>query len=98
MYKLEFTKQAQKDANIAVRAGYERQVKEILDTVQEDPFRSTQQFERLLHNLKGMCSRRIDYHNRFVYSVLANTDGLMDEKGELYEGIVHVVSAWGHNY
>ncbi|MDR2591221.1 MAG: Txe/YoeB family addiction module toxin [Chitinispirillales bacterium] len=98
MYKLEFTKQAQKDVKIAARAGYENQVKEILETVQKDPFNSTQQFERLLGNLKGMCSRRIDYHNRFVYSVLTNTDGLRNEKGVLYEGIVHVVSAWGHNY
>jgi Txe/YoeB family toxin of Txe-Axe toxin-antitoxin module len=51
MYKLEFTKQAQKDIKIAVRAGYENQVKEMLETVREDPFKSTQQFERLLGNL-----------------------------------------------
>jgi len=98
MYKLEFTKQAQKDAKIAARAGYEKQVKEILETVQENPFKPIQHFERLVGNLKSMYSRHIDYHNRFIYAVFPNKDGLRNEKAELYEGIVHVVSMWGHNY
>jgi Txe/YoeB family toxin of toxin-antitoxin system len=98
MYKLEFTKQAQKDATIAARAGYKRQIDEILKTVQKNPFISTQHFERLAGSLKKLCSRQIDYHNRFIYSVFPNTGELKNEKGELYEGIVHVVSMWGHNY
>jgi Txe/YoeB family toxin of Txe-Axe toxin-antitoxin module len=46
-----------------------------------------------------MFARRLNQQHRFVYEVLPNDDGLRHpETGELYDGIVFVVSMWGHPY
>jgi len=98
MYKLEFTAQAQRDATKAARAGYKDMVNDILDVLERDPFEPSQQYEALKYNLKGKHSRRINYSNRIVYSVRPNADGLRDENGKPFDGIVHVTNMWGHPY
>jgi Txe/YoeB family toxin of toxin-antitoxin system len=99
MYSVEMSNQAEKDHEYVVRGGLSRKLSEILRTVEEAPFRPTQRFERLSDNLKGLCSRRLNQQHRFVYEVLPNDDGLRHpETGELYDGIVFVVSMWGHPY
>jgi len=70
----------------------------IIKTVEKDPYDPSQNFERLKGNLKGFCSRRINLDNRFCYEVLPNTENARDKDGNLYDGIVHVHRAWGHNY
>ena len=50
----------------------------------------------LKHDLKGACSRRINRQHRFVYEVLPNSEELKDPDGELYEGIIKVISMWTH--
>jgi toxin YoeB len=98
MYKLRWSKQAKGDAEICERAGFKALLDEILDTVEQSPYKPTQHFERLTGNLKGAYSRRINYYNRFIYTTLPNEEGLRDENGELYDGIVLVHRSWGHDY
>jgi len=98
MYKLRWSKQAKRDAETCERAGFKAQLDEILDTVEQSPYEPTQQFERLVGNLKGVYSRRINYYNRLIYTTHPNEEGLRDENGELYEGIVLVHRSWGHDY
>jgi plasmid maintenance system killer protein len=69
-----------------------------MTTVENDPYKPTQHFERLTGNLKGLYSRQINYKNRFVYTVLPNTENARDEDGNLYDGIVRVHESWGHKY
>jgi Txe/YoeB family toxin of toxin-antitoxin system len=96
VYKIRWTKQAQKDAVPIERAGLKKEVAKIMGTVERDPYEQSQRFEKLVGNMKDKCSRRINYHHRFVYEVLPNTENLKDANGELYEGIVKVISMWGH--
>ena len=61
MYKILHTKQALKDSQSVKHAGLGSKVKEIEITVEKDPFEKSQGFERLTRDLKGACSRRINY-------------------------------------
>jgi len=98
MHRVDWTKQARKDADTCRRAGFGKQLANILNTVRNSPYDSSQGFERLKGNLKGLCSRQIDFNNRFLYMVLPNTEKAVDEHGNLYDGVVYIVRAWGHNY
>ena len=96
MYKIQLTKQAQKDVVNIERAGLKPKAAEIIKTVRNNPYEKSQYFEVLTRDLKGSCSRHITRQHRFVYEVLPNTENLKDENGELYEGIVKVISMWTH--
>lgn len=100
MYRVDQSKQAKNDEMTARRAGHGAKFAEIMNVVKRDPFESTpgHYFERLGGNLKGICSRRINYSNRFIYGVFPNTENATDENGELYDGIVRVYVSWGHDY
>jgi Txe/YoeB family toxin of toxin-antitoxin system len=98
MYKIIRSKQAKKDAETCARAGFKEQLDKIRDTLKYNPYEFSQGFERLTGNLKGYCSRQINRGNRVLYEVFANTEGLKDESGNLYEGIVKVYESWEHNY
>jgi Txe/YoeB family toxin of Txe-Axe toxin-antitoxin module len=98
MFRVEATNRAERDMDVCVRAGFERRLAAILTTLETAPYAPTHGFERLVGNLKGRCSRQIDKHNRIIYKVLPNSEGARDENGNVYEGIVHVLEAWGHNY
>jgi len=96
MYSLQLTKQAQKDAMQVERAGLKAKTVEIIKTVRKNPYEESQGFEMLKYDLSGSYSRRINRQNRFVYEVLPNTEGLKDESGNPYEGIIKVISMWTH--
>jgi len=96
MYDIQLTKQAQKDAVKVERAGLKPKAIEIRNTVINDPFEVSQSFERLKGDLQGSYSRRLNRQHRFVYEVLPNTEGLKDDNGIPYEGIVKVISMWTH--
>jgi toxin YoeB len=98
MYRVDWTNRAEKDADACIRAGYGKQLAEILRTVENDPYDPVQHFERLVGNLKGVCSRQINYYNRFIYTVLPNTKNANDENGKRYDGIVLVHRSWKHEY
>ena len=96
MYDVQLTKQALKDATNIERAGLKPKAAEIIKTVRKNPYDESQGFEFLKYDLKGSCSRRITLQHRFVYEVLANTDGSKDADGNLYDGIIKVISMWTH--
>jgi len=96
MYDVRFTKQAQKDAVKVERAGLKPKAAEIITVIKKNPHEESQSFEYLKGNLKGSCSRRLNRQHRFVYEVLLNTENAEDNNGDLFEGIVKVVSMWTH--
>ncbi len=70
-WKLVFTKAAQKDARKLAAAGLRPKAEELLAILAEDPFRSPPPFEKLLGDLAGAFSRRINIQHRLVYQVLS---------------------------
>jgi Txe/YoeB family toxin of toxin-antitoxin system len=71
-WRLVFTKQAQKDAKKIARAGLKSQVNRLLEVLREDPFRNPPSYEKLVGDLSGACSRRINIRHRLVYQVLGD--------------------------
>jgi Txe/YoeB family toxin of toxin-antitoxin system len=65
-----FTPQAAKDAKKLKRSGLKMKAEALLDILRRDPFQSPPPFERLLGDLAGAFSRRINIHHRLVYQVL----------------------------
>lgn len=69
-WKLVYTKQAQKDAKKLSAAGLRPKAETVLDILQKDPFLKTPPFEKLVGDLAGAYSRRINIKHRLVYQVL----------------------------
>jgi toxin YoeB len=84
MWRIVFTKQAQKDAKRIASSGLRSKVEQLLGLLKEDPLRSPPHFEKLMGDLSGAYSRRINIQHRLVYQLL--------EK----EKIVKVLRMWTH--
>ena len=84
MYRLVFTRQARRDARKVAAAGLRTNVERLLQILREDPFRSPPPFEKLVGDLTGAFSRRINIQHRLVYQVLDR------------ERIVKVLRMWTH--
>ena len=69
-WRLVFTKQAQRDAKKLAASGLKPNASALLELLAEDPFRSPPPFEKLVGDLAGAFSRRINIHHRLVYQVL----------------------------
>ena len=69
MYRIVFSKQAMKDRRLVAQAGLERRAKALLAVIAEDPFRSPPPYEKLVGDLSGFYSRRINRQHRLVYAV-----------------------------
>mgnify|MGYP001128834877 CR=1 FL=1 len=69
MYRILFTKQAMKDRKLIAQAGLERRAKALLAVLAENPFQNPPPYEKLVGNLAGFYSRRINVQHRLVYSV-----------------------------
>lgn len=69
MYQVYFTKQAMKDRRLIAQAGLERRAKALLNLLAEDPFHTPPPCEKLVGDLSGFYSRRINRQHRLVYSV-----------------------------
>ena len=69
-WRLVFTKQAQKDAKKIAAAGLRQKAQALLDILADDPFKSPPRFEKLVGDLAGAYSRRINIQHRLVYQVL----------------------------
>lgn len=72
MWRLFFTKQAQKDARKLSASGLKPKAEALLVVLAEDPFKTPPPFEKLLGDLAGAYSRRINIQHRLVYQVLAD--------------------------
>lgn len=69
-WRIVYAKQAQKDARRVAAAGLRAKVEALLEVLAEDPYRSPPPFEKLVGDLSGACSRRINIQHRLVYEVL----------------------------
>ena len=69
IWQVIFTKQAQKDAKKLAAAGLKGKAIELLEIIQEDPFRTSPRFEKLVGDLAGAYARRINIQHRLVYEV-----------------------------
>jgi toxin YoeB len=69
-WKLVYTKRAQKDANKLAASGLKPKAKQLLDTLSENPFHNPPPYEKLVGDLAGAYSRRINIKHRLVYQVL----------------------------
>jgi len=72
-WRLVFTKQAQKDAKKISQAGLRDKAELLLDMLRENPFKTPPPFEKLVGDLFGAYSRRINIQHRLVYQVLEDT-------------------------
>ena len=70
-WQLLFTKQAQKDAKKLSRSGLRPKAEALLDILRSDPFQNQPPFEKLVGDLEGAYSRRINVQHRLVYQVLS---------------------------
>ena len=70
MWKLYFTKQAQKDARKLASSGLKTKAQQLLTILQSDPWQNQPPFEKLVGDLSGAYSRRINIQHRLVYQVL----------------------------
>ena len=69
-WRLLFTKQAQKDAEKLAAAGLKSKAILLLDLLKSDPFQNPPAYEKLVGDLAGAYSRRINIQHRVVYQVL----------------------------
>jgi toxin YoeB len=69
-WKLVFTKQAQKDAKKITKSGLKPQANRLLDILVEDPLQNPPPYEKLMGDLSGAYSRRINIQDRLIYQVL----------------------------
>ncbi|WP_048305808.1 Txe/YoeB family addiction module toxin [Halomonas sp. PR-M31] len=83
-WKLVYTKQAQKDAKKLASSGLKSKAQELLVLISEDPYRKPPPFEKLVGDLAGAYSRRVNIQHRLVYQVLDD------------ERVVKVLRLWSH--
>jgi len=69
-WRLVFTRQAQRDARKIANSGLRDRAQRLLDVLAEDPFQTPPPFEKLVGDLAGAYSRRINIQHRLVYQVL----------------------------
>ncbi len=69
-WRLVFTRQAQKDAKKIAQSGLKPAASRLLDILREDPYQNPPPYEKLLGDLSGAYSRRINIQHRLIYQVL----------------------------
>ena len=83
-WRLVYTRQAQKDAKKLSAGGLRPRAQKLLDLLAEDPFKTPPRFEKLLGDMTGAYSRRINIQHRLVYQVIE------DKK------VVKIIRMWTH--
>jgi Txe/YoeB family toxin of toxin-antitoxin system len=83
-WTLIYSRQAQKDARKLASSGLKPKAQRLLELIAEDPFATPPRYEKLVGDLAGCYSRRINIQHRLVYVVLPD------------EGVVHILRMWTH--
>lgn len=68
-YTVRLTKQAMKDLQFVLRSPHKEKVKSLLQLLESDPYATPPRYEKLVGDLSGAYSRRINIHHRLVYDV-----------------------------
>ena len=71
-WRLVYTKRTKKDAKNLSHSGLKPQAERLLDILKEDHYRTPPPYERLVGDLSGACSRRINIQHRIVYQIPDN--------------------------
>ena len=69
-WRLVYTKQANRDARKLNASGLKPKTQQLLSIIADDPYRNTPPFEKLVGDLTGAYSRRINIQHRLVYQIL----------------------------
>lgn len=83
-WQIVYTKHAQKDAQKLAASGLKSKALELLAVLQQNPFQNPPPYEKLVGDLAGAYSRRINIQHRLVYQVLTD------------ERVVKVLRMWAH--
>ncbi|NDJ20614.1 Txe/YoeB family addiction module toxin [Nostoc sp. B(2019)] len=83
-WRLVYTKQAQKDAKKLASSNLKEKVEELLVVLKKNPFQNPPPYEKLVGDLSGACSRRINIQHRLVYEVIES------------EQVVKIIRMWTH--
>ena len=83
-WRLVYSHQAQTDAKKLASSGLKSKAQRLLDAIADDPFVNPPRYEKLVGDLAGCYSRRINIQHRLVYEVLAD------------DGVVHILRMWTH--
>jgi toxin YoeB len=83
-WDLVYTKQAQKDAKKLAASNLQEKAQTLLDIIQSNPFQNSPPYEKLVGDLDGAYSRRINIQHRLVYEVIES------------ENIVKILRMWTH--
>lgn len=84
MYKVVVAKQALKDFSKLTSAGLDKKTKALIELLKENPFQNPPSYEKLMGDMEGLYSRRINIKHRLVYQVYEE------------EKVVKILSAWSH--
>jgi Txe/YoeB family toxin of toxin-antitoxin system len=84
MYKIVYTKAAVKDIPKLKSAHLDQKAKALIDVLRENPYQTPPRFEKLVGELQGLYSRRINVQHRLIYEVLEDVQ------------TVKIVSLWTH--
>ena len=84
IWRLVYTRQAEKDAKKIAASGLRSKAEEIIQILRENPFQTPPPFEKLVGDLAGAYSRRINIHHRLIYQILAE------------ERVVKIIRMWTH--
>ena len=82
--KVEFHKRALKDIEKLKENKLESKAKRLVEIIKENPFQNPPPYEKLVENLEGFISRRINIQHRLIYQVLE------DKK------VIRIISLWSH--
>ena len=93
MYKIVFTKQAIEDLNNLKKSGISSKAKALIDIIRENPYQNPPRYEKLVGNLDGSLSRRINIQHRLVYQVYEEN---FTENNNEYVGTIKIIRAWTH--
>ncbi len=83
-YKILYSKLASKDAKKLSSANLDKKAKELIEIIKKDPFKNPPPYEKLVGNLHGSYSRRINIQHRLVYEVRES------------DNIVRISRMWSH--
>lgn len=84
MYTIVYTKKAAADIPKLKAANLDKKAKALIEVLRENPYQSPPPYEKLMGNLQGAYSRRINIKHRLVYEVLEA------------EQTVKIISLWTH--
>jgi len=84
IWKLYYTKQAQKDARKLASSGLKLKAQELLKIIENNPYQTPPPYEKLVGDLSGAYSRRINIQHRLVYQVLEE------------ENAIKILRLWSH--